>query len=77
MDALIPQEALTRIQIEYLEMPGLRLTPIQVGRLCGLRPEICEGALPLLMRTGFLSQSRDGAFRRPSAGPIRRRAMVA
>jgi hypothetical protein len=53
MDALIPQEGLTRIQLEYLEMPGPKLTPRQIGRLCGLPQEICEGALALLMRTGL------------------------
>ena len=70
MDALIPQEALTRIQMEYVEMPGLKLTPTQIGRLCGLPQEICEGALALLLRTGFLRQSHNGAFLRPgtSAG---------
>ena len=67
MDALIPQEALTRIQMEYVEMPGLKLTPLQIGRLCGLPQEICEGALALLLRNGFLRQSRDGAFLRPGA----------
>ena len=54
MDVLIPQEALTRIQMEYVEMPGLKLTPKQIGRLCGLPQETCEGALALLLRTGFL-----------------------
>jgi hypothetical protein len=64
MDALIPHEALTRIQIEYVEMPGLKLTPRQIGRLCGLPQDICEGALALLTRTGFLRQAQDGAFLR-------------
>ena len=66
MDALIPQEALTRIQMEFVEMPGLKLTPTQIGRLCGLPQEICESALALLLRTGFLRQSGDGAFLRPA-----------
>jgi DNA-binding IclR family transcriptional regulator len=65
MDVLIPQEALTRIQMEYVEMPGLKLTPKQIGRLCGLPQETCEGALALLLRTGFLRRSPDGAFLRP------------
>lgn len=65
MEALIPQEAITRIQMEFLEMPGLRLMPTQIGRLCGLSDEICEGALKILTQTGFLSRSGNGAFRRP------------
>jgi len=42
MDALIPHDALIRIQMEYVEMPGLKLTPHQIGRLCGLPLEVCE-----------------------------------
>jgi hypothetical protein len=67
MAALIPHEALTRIQLEYVEMPGLKLTPEQIGRLCGLPVDICEGALAMLTRTGFLQASADGCFRRPGA----------
>ena len=77
MDALIPHEALTRIQMEYVEMPGLKLTPLQIGRLCGLPQEVCEGALSLLVRTGFLSRAEDGSFLRPVVGYTRRRALIA
>jgi hypothetical protein len=67
MELAIPQEAVTRIQLEFVEMPGLMLTPTQVSRLCGLTPDVCEGALTLLMKTGFLSVGSNGSFRRPSA----------
>jgi hypothetical protein len=77
MDALIPHEALVRIQMEYVEMPGLKLTPHQIGRLCGLPQDICEGALNLLQGRGFLSRSQDGSFRRPNGGNIRRRPVIA
>ncbi len=77
MDALIPHDALIRIQMEYVEMPGLKLTPHQIGRLCGLPLEVCEGALLLLMRTGFLSRSEDGSFLRPNVGYTRRRTVLA
>jgi len=30
------QDVLTRLRAEFLEMPGLRLTPEQVQRLCGV-----------------------------------------
>lgn len=77
MDVLIPHEALTRIQMEYVEMPGLKLTPQQIGRLCGLPQDICEGALVLLMRTGFLRKSEDGSFRRPGAAYVHTRKVIA
>ena len=77
MDALIPHEALIRIQMEYAEMPGLKLTPHQIGRLCGLPQDICEGGLTLLMRTGFLRQAEDGLFLRPNVGYSRRRPVLA
>jgi hypothetical protein len=77
MDVLIPHEALTRIQIEYVEMPGLKLTPDQIGRLCGLPQDVCEGALRLLMRTGFLHQSTDGSYQRPSVGHVHYRKVIA
>ena len=77
MDALIPHDALIRIQMEYSEMPGLKLTPRQIGRLCGLPWDICEGALRLLAQRGFLSRAEDGSFRRPGSGQVRRRAVIA
>jgi hypothetical protein len=67
MDILIPHEALIRIQMQFVEMPGLKLTPLQIERLCGLPRDICEGALVMLTHTGFLKRAQDGAFRRPVA----------
>jgi hypothetical protein len=64
--ALIPPYALVRIQTEYLEMPGLKLTLEQVGRLCGLTQELSEAALAGLTRSGFLRRTQDGAFLRQS-----------
>ena len=62
MDVLTPPTALHRIQMEYTEMPGLKLTVEQIGRLCGLPYAACEDALAELMRSGFLRRSADGAF---------------
>ena len=46
MDAnFIPINAFIRIQMEYLEMPGLKLTPEQIARLCGLSRDISDAAL--------------------------------
>jgi hypothetical protein len=56
------ENLLRRIQGEYLEMPGLRLTPAQAQRLWGLtRPE-CESMMHVLVDLQFLRQTRDGAY---------------
>lgn len=55
-------DALTRIKVEYGEMPGLKLTATQVRRLCDLPLDECERALKVLVELQFLAQSRDGAF---------------
>lgn len=47
---------------EFLEMPGLRLTPAQARRLWGLDPSECEDLLDLLVHQDFLLRTRDGAF---------------
>lgn len=55
-------QMLQRIQGEFVEMPGLRLTAAQAQRLWGLEREICMGLLGALVDAKFLSQTRDGAF---------------
>jgi len=59
-----PGPWLARIRGEFLEMPGLRLTPGQARRLWGLDAPACDAALATLVRTGFLRIGRDGAYRR-------------
>jgi len=59
-------DVLYRIQGEYREMPGLRLTPAQAQRLWGLDRAACDSALAQLVSTGFLARTRDGAFVRSS-----------
>jgi hypothetical protein len=56
--------ALRRVQGEYLEMPGLRLTAAQAQRLWGLDRESCNALLGALVDTKFLYRTRDGAFMR-------------
>lgn len=56
------EDVLQRIQGEYLEMPGLRLTTAQAQRLWGLEHDVCEALLAALVDTKFLCQTRDGAF---------------
>lgn len=63
-------EVLQRIQGEYVEMPGLRLTAAQAQRLWGLERDVCNSLLRTLVEARFLGQTRDGAFvRRDGALP--------
>jgi Fic family protein len=55
-------EMLQRIQGEFVEMPGLRLTSAQAQRLWGLEQETCNALLGALVDAKFLTQTRDGAF---------------
>jgi hypothetical protein len=57
---------LRRIRSEYAEMPGLRLTPAQAGRLWALEPRACENLLGRLVDEGYLAKTRDGAYLRTS-----------
>jgi hypothetical protein len=55
-------EVLQRIQGEFVDMPGLRLTATQAQRLWGLDRDVCDALLGALVDAKFLSQARDGAF---------------
>jgi hypothetical protein len=57
-----PLDALQRVQGEYMEMPGLRLTIAQAQRLWGLDRAVCDALLGALVETKFLFRTRDGAF---------------
>jgi hypothetical protein len=65
------EDVLQRIQGEYVEMPGLRLTPAQAQRLWGLDRATCEKLLKVLVNDNFLSVTRDGSFVRTEGGPRR------
>lgn len=56
---------LHRIRSEFLEMPGLRLTPLQAARLWALDRQTSERLLDGLTMTGFLV-NKDGAYLRAS-----------
>ena len=51
-----------RIQGEFLEMPGLRLTSSQACRLWGLDRDVCGQLLAQLVDAKFLTRTRDGSF---------------
>jgi hypothetical protein len=57
-----------RIQAEFLEMPGLRLTPAQATRLWGLERETCRAVIDSLVATEFLKWTSSGAVTR-AEGP--------
>lgn len=53
-----------RIRAEYLEMPGLVLTPPQAARLWGEDVRQMARLLVDLVRDGFLVRNEKGAYRR-------------
>jgi hypothetical protein len=64
-------EALSRIETEFAAMPGLKLTAAQVNRLCNMPTDVCESALQVLTRSGFLQVS-GGTFLRLGRRPAPR-----
>jgi hypothetical protein len=55
-------EVVRRVRGEYLEMPGLRLTPEQARRLWRLDKRSCDAVLGVLVADQFLARTADGAF---------------
>ena len=65
-------DVLRRVQCEFLEMPGLRLTGPQARRLWGLEAAACDALLGALVDADFLFKTRDGAFMRVEhAAPLK------
>ena len=65
------REALLRIRTEYVEMPDLKLTARQAQRLWNLSHDVCDTALAVLVREGFLAQALNGAYVRPGVRNVR------
>ena len=66
------EEAMSRIAMEYIEMPDLKLTVDQARRLWNIPEPVCRVALASLVARGFLLQTRHGAFlRRATGAPVR------
>jgi DNA-binding IclR family transcriptional regulator len=53
-----------RVCIEFIEMPGLRLTFKQAVRLLGLPATECRTVVDDLVASGFLRQTRTGMLMR-------------
>jgi hypothetical protein len=66
MTAIALQTIVQHIRGEYLESPGLRLTPWQIQRLWNLDPSDCDRAVQMLVDARFLRAERDGTFARNS-----------
>jgi hypothetical protein len=56
-----------RVQAEFMEMPGLKLTIPQAARLFALDSARCEQVLSLLVGRGVLAAA-GGAFMRADSG---------
>ena len=66
------EDVLRRVQGEFLEMPGLRLTEAQARRMWGLDADACGALLGALVDAKFLFRTRDGAFMRiERAAPVK------
>lgn len=59
-DAIAP--LLHRVRSEFLEMPGLLLTPAQAARLWALDRPTSDRVLDGLTSAGFLARTRHGAY---------------
>jgi hypothetical protein len=64
MDSLSYRLAFERIRAEYVEMPGMALTPVQVQRLSGVEVHVCKIVLDDLTRARFLHLRPDGSYAR-------------
>lgn len=70
MPSLHVEDAVELIQMEYAEMPGMKLTFWQAQRLWNLSDELCQRALAVLIRSGFLAETPDGFYVRRSSLPM-------
>jgi hypothetical protein len=61
-------DVLSRLRAEFLEMPGLRLTPEQVQRLCGIEHTLCQAVLDSLVAAEFLCVTLNGTYGRVTNG---------
>ncbi len=57
-------DLLRQVKQEYLEMPGLVLTPRQASRLWNVEIAQCRELLAALVHEQFLHETRGGAFLR-------------
>jgi hypothetical protein len=58
------EDAIRRVRAEFVEMPGMQLTPAQAARLWHFEPEFCNAVLSALVDTKFLVKTRHEKFAR-------------
>lgn len=58
----VTQAVRIRAEAEYLEMPGLKLTPAQASRLWHLDAAASATLLDSMVDAGVLYRTRDGAY---------------
>jgi hypothetical protein len=62
--SVVDAHLLTRIRMEYVEMPGLQLTGEQARRLWNLDEPTCEDILATLVEERFLTRTARGTYLR-------------
>ena len=55
-------DALRRAKIEFLEMPGLKLTAAQAARLLSVDATLCGRVLSALVESRFLAETSNSRF---------------
>ena len=56
------RDVLQRVQGEYRDMPGLKLTEAQAQRLLGIDCDTCAVVLTILIERGFLTRTANGLY---------------
>jgi len=56
------QQLVQRVESEFREMPGLRLTPAQAARLWHLDTALCQQVIEDLVGRSFLRWTQTGAL---------------
>ena len=56
------QTLVQRVRSEFLEMPGLRLTPAQAARLWHVDSTLCQQIIEALVGSSFLRWTSAGAI---------------
>ena len=60
--AITIRDVLQRVQGEYRDMPGLKLTEAQAQRLLGIDCDTCAVILSTLTERGFLRRTDNGLY---------------
>ena len=69
LPSITREQLLRRVRGEYLEMPGLKLTPLQAQRLWAMDDQTCAEILDSLTEARFLQRQHDGTYARLVDGP--------